>query len=309
MGGARSLRERIVLGTWGLATPDTDQAGGASHGYGPMSDNAVDEVLDAAWELGVRQLDVMETYGGGTGIKRLASWQRRRGVNWTYMLKVGRPILKDGPVTDLRPESMLGELSRAMDALGVHPSAILLKDPPAGGLADGTLNEHLELLSLRSGTPVGISTHLTEIADSILSKSKSLLQIEYNGIQARRTNGLAKRAMSFGWRVLAMQPMAYGWLAHGPKGPELSLGIRSKIAPETVKSLSTLSELFFSNVRVTEWKSERPTLALAFSLASPYVDSVVIGPRRAVHLSGIKEALELSATRKFRAICSDLACA
>ena len=83
--GAPTLpdRARVVLGTAQFGMPY-----GRRRGEAALDERAVYEILDAAWDLGIRAFDTAEAYGRGAEL--LAGWLRSRGrlENATVVTKI-----------------------------------------------------------------------------------------------------------------------------------------------------------------------------------------------------------------------------
>ena len=64
--------DRIVLGTVQIGLPY-----GKRRGSGLMSEGAAEEILDAAWDMGIRNFDTAEAYG--VSAARLSHWLGKSG--------------------------------------------------------------------------------------------------------------------------------------------------------------------------------------------------------------------------------------
>ena len=63
--------------------------------YQPVSNRDVEEVLNAAWDSGIRYFDTAPHYGNGASEQRLGQFLRDK-TGWTLSTKVGRVLRPDG---------------------------------------------------------------------------------------------------------------------------------------------------------------------------------------------------------------------
>jgi len=95
-------------------------------------------------------------------------------------------------------------------------------------------------------------------------------------------------------------PLAGGWLTgkYTRAGAPLA-GSRMTLRPEPYRHLEserTFRALDRLDAAARQRGADMPTLALAWLLASPQVDAVIIGPRRPEHLEPARAGLEISLT-------------
>jgi aryl-alcohol dehydrogenase-like predicted oxidoreductase len=104
------------------------------------------------------------------------------------------------------------------------------------------------------------------------------------------------------WNVWAVQPLAYGFLGrkyHGTWSFPAD-DWRSQMPPRIKEILHDLSESFL--VQFSPFLGEVPpaACAIAFCLADPNIDRVVVGPKTPGQLQDSIIALELAADPSFR---------
>jgi aryl-alcohol dehydrogenase-like predicted oxidoreductase len=301
-----SARERLVLGTWGLA--GTAEASGRAFGYGHVSDGAAFSVFDAAWQFGIRWVDTASGYGYGEGWRRLAAWHAGAGCRFHIAVKVGRPIRNGKPTSELGKADILFELQSVRDLLGT-PEAILIKDPPDdafGPLLLDLLDQVSEVLPTVS---VGIASHGRQVLDTLpLAKGPRLVEIDYNGTNWPAAAPSASRMKAKRWNVWAVQPLAYGFL--GRKYHRNSSfpadDWRSQMPPGIKEILHDLSEGFCGQFSPFLGDVSPAACAIAFCLSDPNIDRVVIGPKTPGQLQDSIIALELAADPSFRNVADRL---
>jgi aryl-alcohol dehydrogenase-like predicted oxidoreductase len=287
---------RLVLGLWGLGGAFRLASGPA--GYGETPEEVFWAVCDVAHAAGIRWVDVAPSYGGGEALRRLRRWSEGRSKAFKIGLKLGRPHVADRPVSRLEPMELAAELDVAVAALGGPAATLMLKDPPVDVLRAPDLAERLEAAEARLGLPVGVATHQVDMAPA--PGAGRVLQIEFNGVHWRRVLSLAVTARRRGWSVWGMQPLAYGFLAGHSMGHDFAEDdFRKHLAVSVRMGLTGLAASFHQSFcDLTGWTpAER---ALAFCLASPVLDQVVVGPRSTEQLRSVLRAFELAQTSSFQ---------
>jgi aryl-alcohol dehydrogenase-like predicted oxidoreductase len=301
-----SARERLVLGTWGLA--GTAEASGRVLGYGHLSDGAAFSVFDSAWQFGIRWVDTASGYGDGEGWRRLAAWHARTGCRFHIAVKVGRPIRNGKPTSDLRKANILFELQSVRDLLGT-PEAVLIKDPPDDAFGPPLLDLLDQVSEVLPTVSVGIASHGRQVLDTLpLAQGHLLVEIDYNGTNWPAAAPSASRMKAKHWNVWAVQPLAYGFL--GRKYHRTSSfpadDWRSQMPPRIKEILHDLSEGFLA--QFSPFLDEVPpaACAIAFCLSDPNIDRVVVGPKTPGLLQDSSIALELAADPSFRSAADRL---
>ncbi|MFF4379144.1 aldo/keto reductase [Kitasatospora sp. NPDC001547] len=283
--------DRFVLGTWGLSGAGTAPSASA---YGPVSAHSAAETFDRAWEMGLRIVDTAPAYGGGEGLRRLAHWQRSRGLNWQVAAKPGRPRVDGRPVSRIDPAALLEEITAGADLVG-SPAFVLIKDPDPESYQDGRLAQALDALEWHlPQTTVGVASHLPEaLAGLSCGTNARVAQIELNAVNRHVSVPAARRLAKSGWEVWAMQPLAYGFLARPDRRPQSEDDWRGQIPEHVQAGLCLAARTFAEAVGADAGLEERAAAAIAFCLSVPAVSRVVIGPKGPKQLEAAEAALTL----------------
>ncbi|AZM52297.1 hypothetical protein DMA15_06555 [Streptomyces sp. WAC 01529] len=310
------VEERIVLGTWGLSGP-VEAADGPA-GYPGRPSHCFDEVLDAAYRAGVRWVDTAPGYGAGSGLVRLAAWQRSRGAAFRVVMKPGRPHGPGGPRSDLRVGSLRREIDAGAELVG-PPAAVLVKDPPEEAFRDGVLAEVLgELASALPGTRVGVATHRLDLVPYLPEPAEldaragaqvqphaasPVVQMEHHAVNRTVAVPAAAHARRRGWEVWGMQPLAYGFLA-GRYGPDTRFAAddwRSRL-PRQARSALAAGARGFAASLPSPFSSRPPAeCALAWCLTDPSLQRIVVGPRTGAQFASVLGAMSLARDPRFTA--------
>lgn len=292
--------QRFVLGSWGLAGAGIR----ARSSYGTVDAGQSSAVLDAAWEAGLRRIDTALSYGDGDGLRRIAAWQRSTGCRWQIVAKPGRPVTDNGPVSRTAPALLLEEVERIADFVG-PPDVVLVKDPPepeyVGGQLPGVL-DRLEALLPRA--LVGVASHRPDLACDLPGGIRTrIAQVELNGVNrfmavppiVKLSRSAAGGTRPPAWRVWAMQPLAYGYLAD-PRRIPAPEDWRSRIPDPSLRLLRATAAAFVERLRASVpigAGKDPAALAIAYCLCVPGVDRVVVGPRTTEQLRSSLGALSL----------------
>ena len=234
---------RFGLGLAAVGRPAYITAG-RDGDLGPPEGRSVDalrgrthELLDAAWDLGVRFLDVARSYGraeeflGGW----LAEHPERRGEltvesKWGYEY-VGDWAM-DAAVHERKEHSVAmleRQWSATLAALGSAPDRYLVHSitPESPALADRALLDRLRGLA-GSGVAVGLSTSGPEqartigLALAIPDSPFSTVQTTWNVLERSAGAALAE-AHDAGWTVVVKEALANGRLV-GDRAPDVLRG-------------------------------------------------------------------------------------
>lgn len=296
----RAFGESVVLGCWGLGGAPIS----AQHckGYGEVSAAAADELLNSAWDRGVRWVDISLGYGAGTAAQRIAAWQGRTGNQFKIALKVGRPVVNGFAVPNYTLEGMLKEIAEAERSLG-KASTILVKDPPFEVAC--RLEEVIaELKSNLGEVQMGFSSHLKSIYGAIDEGSGEpggqVAEIEFNGANWRFCAGAIRALRARGWTTWGMQPLAYGFLTekYSQEHQFPDRDWRSDVPAADRRVFFQLSRAFHS---MFELKEVSPAVrALTFCLAQPCLDRVVVGPKSRSQLDDVERAWRLASDQAVR---------
>lgn len=265
---------QLGLGLAALGRPEYLTVGHSDSIEGRFDPTALEElchaVLDAAWERGLRHLDVARSYG--LAERFLGSWLTRHpdrreklviGSKWGYAyvadFRQGAAVheVKEHSVArfaDQWPQT-LRELGGAPDHYLIHS---VTPDSPA--LSDSALLDDLRAVAESGSTRIGISTsgpHQAEVVDAALDIGIfGSVQSTWNPLEPSVGPALA-RAHDAGWFVVVKEAMANGRL---------------------VSEDSALAR------RADSAGVGRDALALAIALAQPWADVVLSGAATATQL-------------------------
>jgi aryl-alcohol dehydrogenase-like predicted oxidoreductase len=278
------------------------------YGQGESDDEAA-AIMDAAYELGINVFDTADAYGGGRSESAIGKWLAKKGsaVRDQVLLstKAFNPV-GDGPNDrGLSRRALVRQVDASLGRLGA---------------------ERLDLFLIHEPDPL---TPLSETLSALddLRRAGKLLYIGASNIEAWRlaralwisdVRGLARfEWVQSGYSLLdrsaeaevlplcadqgldfsPFSPLAGGWLTGKyRRGEDAPAGSRMTLRSEPYEHLKR-EVVFDSLERLEQMAAERgidmATLALAWLMASPLVNPIVVGPRRPAHLEPATAALEL----------------
>lgn len=227
--------QKIGLGLAALGRPIYLTAG-RSDALGAPEDRSIEamrtrtfEVLDAAWQLGVRFLDLARSYGHAEGFLGawLASHPERRtqltvSSKWGYeYVAAWDPRAQVHERKEHSLAMLQKQLPETRSALGGAPDLYLAHSvtPESPALSDPTLLARLRAVA-DEGIQVGLTTsgphqaQSIETALALPSSPFSAVQATWN-ILERSAEGSLAAAADHGWTVIVKEAMANGRLAPG----------------------------------------------------------------------------------------------
>jgi aryl-alcohol dehydrogenase-like predicted oxidoreductase len=215
------------------------------------------EVLDAAYALGIRYVDVARSYGRAEAF--LASWLTRTGrevvvgSKWGYTYtgdwRVGPGVVhevKDHSLAALRRQyaesrALLGE---HLDLYQIHSATL-----DSGVLEDGGVLDELRRIGDEDSVAIGLSVSGPHQAESVhralALEVFSSVQCTWNLLEPSAGPALADAAAA-GWRVIVKEAMANGRLAaDGPAAARLALAaaLAQPWATIVLSGAATLAQL------------------------------------------------------------------
>lgn len=251
------------------------------------------DVLDAAWESGIRYFDVARSYGRGEAF--LGRWLRRRsippsdvvvGSKWGYTYTADWQVDADvHEVKDHSLDTFERQWPESNSALGPH---IDLYQIHSATLKTGVLDDADVLSALarlkRDGVAVGLSLSGPRQAET-LEKALSVtvdgvplfdsVQATWNLLERSAEEALAA-AHDSGWGVIVKEALANGRLT--PRNDATSFDQLRKVLARQARRLDATVD----------------ALALAAALAQPWSDVVLSGAARIDHLHSNAAALDVS---------------
>ena len=205
----------------------------------PALEERTHEVLDAAYEAGIRHFDAARSYG--LAERFLSTWLTARdiapgdvavGSKWGYEYTAGWQVDADPPeVKDLSVDTFRRQVRETMDLLGDHLTLYQIHSATleSGVLDDEELLEELTDLS-DGGIDVGLTVTGTDQAATIDRAIEvdafDSVQATWNLIERSAGDALA-RAKAAGMRVIVKEALANGRLAGREASPPLERAARS----------------------------------------------------------------------------------
>jgi aryl-alcohol dehydrogenase-like predicted oxidoreductase len=265
-------------------------------GQGMTADQAL-ELMDAAWQAGIRHFDTADAYGGGRSESAIGRWIRTRGVRPQLTTKTFNPM-QAGADHGLKPERIARQLRASLERLGVDQVDLYLAhdfDPDvplmeAFGACEQARTDGAILA-------YGVSNFdARQLAASLAAGDPQAIQNSYSLLARKDERELLPLCAQRGIAYIAFSPLAGGWLT-GKYRPGEPFPSTSRMAqrPEPYEDLvATQTFDFLASLRLIA--ADRGTsmagLALAWLLADQRVTQVVIGPGSPAHLAPAAEAIE-----------------
>jgi aryl-alcohol dehydrogenase-like predicted oxidoreductase len=212
------------------------------------------EVLDAAYESGVRHFDAARSYGRAEEF--LASWLEARAIEpgavtvsskWGYTYTAGWQVDAEPPeVKDLSLDTLRRQLAETREWLGPWLSLYQIHSATAssGVLDDAAVLEELARLR-RTGVGVGLTvtgTDQSETIDLALERGAfDSVQATYNLLD-RSAGAALERAHAAGLRVMVKEAVANGRLTpRGACAPLEAVAERLGVTSDAVAIAAVLS--------------------------------------------------------------------
>jgi aryl-alcohol dehydrogenase-like predicted oxidoreductase len=265
-------------------------------GQGLTGDQAL-ELMDAAWELGIRHFDTADAYGGGRSERVIGRWIAARGVLPRLTTKTFNPMTA-GADRGLRPDRIARQLASSLERLGVERVDLYLAhefDP------DVPLAETLDAFGQARASGLvgdyGVSNFdAGQVEAALAAGSPRAVQNSYSLLDRRDDYALLDRCRGCGLAYQAFSPLAGGWLTGKyRRGEPFPPGSRMTQRPGPYRQL-LMTRTFDTLERLEAIARGRGTsmsgLALAWLLADERVTQVVVGPGRPEHLAPVIEAIE-----------------
>jgi aryl-alcohol dehydrogenase-like predicted oxidoreductase len=251
------------------------------------------DLMDAAWEHGVRRFDTASSYGGGNSERMIGAWLRaRRPDGLALASKVFHP-LREGDDAGLAPSRIRRVVGESLERLGVDRIDLFLVHEPDPGtpLAD-TLGALGELVADGSIGAIGLSNvDAAYVAEAVTLAPIAVVQNEYSLLAREAEDTLLPLCAEHGIEFQVFSPLAGGWLTGKYKrNGNFPSGSRMALRPDPYTEF-VRDEVFDSLDQLAQ-RGDPTTLSLAWILANPLVGAVVVGPRRPAHLDPVWAALE-----------------
>ena len=291
--------ERLILGCGNFGGIGSAPA---FFGQGESEDEAF-AIMAAAWGLGMTAFDTADAYGGGRSETWIGRWRARTGNEPRLTTKVFHSVVGDPDDHGLSRERILRQIDGSLERLGVEQVDVyLIHEPDPDTPIAETVGALEEVKAAGKVRVIGASNvdvgWLEEAGEGIewVQNSYSLLDRESEDVLAY----CGERGIPFS----PFGPLAGGWLTGKyRRGEPPPAGSRMTQRPEGYRRFED-ERVFEGLDRLADAAAARgldlPTLAFAWLLSDPRLESVVTGPRRPEHLEPAIAALdvELSAAER-----------
>jgi aryl-alcohol dehydrogenase-like predicted oxidoreductase len=295
---------RILLGCGNFGGVGSSPA---FFGRGIPRDEAT-RIMDAAWELGITTFDTADAYGGGRSESWIGEWLATKGSDVRDALAIETKTfnpLEEGADHGLAGARITRQIETSLARLGIERVALYLAhdfDPDVP--QEETLRAFDELARAGKIGAAGASNFTAEqLAEAVeLSELEGLTRYEvvqnsFSLLDAHDAETVFPVCRQHGIGYEAFGPLAGGWLTGKyRRGADYPAGSRMTQRPQTYLRYAN-DETFDALEGFEREASERGVsmagLALAWLLATPEVNAVVVGPGCAEHLEPVREALAL----------------
>lgn len=275
----------------------------AFFGQGESREQAF-ELMDAAWELGIRLFDTAASYGGGRSETWIGAWLRSRALRPVVETKVFHSVTGDPDDFGLAPARIRRELAGSLSRLGLERVELYLTHAPDPGTpVEETLAAFGGLVADGRVGAIGASNVDREYLERALSLSAERGYPRFEWVQNsyslldRASEDVLELCAAEGLGFTPFSPLAGGWLTGKyRRGEPPPAGSRMTQRPEPYEPL--VSDRTFDALEAFEAEARRrdvdaATLALAWLLSDERITAVVLGPRRPEHLEPGVRALDL----------------
>jgi 1-deoxyxylulose-5-phosphate synthase len=284
--------------------------GSAPEFYGQgENDEEAFAIMDAAYELGINVFDTANAYGGGRSESAIGKWLAERGsaVRDQVLLstKAFNPV-GDGPNDrGLSRRALVRAVDASLGRLGAERiDMFLIHEPDPLTPLEETLSALDDLRRAGKLLYIGASNiEAWRLARGLwISDVRELARFEwvqssYSLLDRSAEAEVLPLCADQGLGFSPFSPLAGGWLTGKyRRDEEAPAGSRMTLRSEPYEHLQR-EGVFDALERFEQLAGERgidmASLALAWLLASPLVNPVVVGPRRPEHLEPARAALEL----------------
>jgi aryl-alcohol dehydrogenase-like predicted oxidoreductase len=290
--------QRMTIAPIALGCGNFGGIGSAPDFFGQgLSEDRAFELMDAAWQSGIRHFDTADAYGGGRSERAIGRWIRSRGVMPQLTTKTFNPM-ETGADHGLRPGRIARQLQQSLERLGVGQVHLYLAHDfdPDVPLAE-SFGAFEQARANGSITAYGVSNfNARQLAAALVAGAPQAIQNSYSLLARADESDLLPLCAQRGVAYLAFSPLAGGWLT-GKYRPGEPFPAASRMAqrPEPYQDLVAVKTFDFL-ARLQLIAAERGTsmagLALAWLLADERVTQVVVGPSSPAQLAPVAEAVE-----------------
>jgi aryl-alcohol dehydrogenase-like predicted oxidoreductase len=280
----------------------------AFYGQGENDDEAF-AIMDAAYEMGINVFDTADAYGGGRSEAAIGKWLAKRGsaVRDQVLLstKAFNPV-GDGPNDrGLSRRALFRQVDASLGRLGAERlDLFLIHEPDPLTPLEETLSALDDLRRAGKLHYIGASNiEAWRLARALsISDVRGLARFEwvqssYSLLDRAPEADMLPLCADAGLGFSPFSPLAGGWLTGKyRRGEAPPAGSRMTLRPEPYEHLR--QDAVFDGLEQLERAArergvEMAALALAWLLAHPLVNPIVLGPRRPEHLEPARAALDL----------------
>jgi aryl-alcohol dehydrogenase-like predicted oxidoreductase len=281
----------------------------AFYGMGETEAQAF-ELMDRALDIGINVFDTANAYGGGRSEAFIGRWLKTKGSRVRDHLVLGSKVFNpvgDGPNDrGLSRVHILRQIDASLTRLGTDRlDMYLIHEPDPEAPVEETFVALDDLVRMGKVLYVGASNiEAWYMARALgISQTRGLARFEWVQNSYSLLDRGAERDMfpltrETGVGFMAFSPLAGGWLTGKYRAsgayPE---GSRMTLRPEPYRQFER-DQVFRGLLAFADEARARvvdaSSLALAWVLHNPRVDSAVIGPRRPIHLDAAQAALSIS---------------
>ncbi len=295
---------RIVLGCGNFGGVGSAPA---FFGQGIPRDEAM-QIMDAAWELGIRTFDTADAYGGGRSETWIGEWLAGKGPavrdEITIQTKTFNPVA-EGADRGLAAARIARQVDTSLARLGVERVGLYLAhafDPDTP--QEETLRAFDSLVRAGKAGAVGASNFTAEqLAEAVeISELEGLARYElvqnsFSLLDRDDAETVFPVCREHGLAYEAFGPLAGGWLTGKyRRGEAYAEGSRMAQRPEAYRRFE--DDRVFDGLEALELQAlgrgvSMAGLALGWLLGEEEVTAVVVGPTRVEYLHPVREALSL----------------
>jgi aryl-alcohol dehydrogenase-like predicted oxidoreductase len=280
----------------------------AFYGQGESDEEAF-AIMDAAFEMGINVFDTADAYGGGRSEAAIGKWLAKRGsaVRDQVLLstKAFNPV-GDGPNDrGLSRRALFRQIDASLGRLGAERlDLFLIHEPDPLTPLEETLSALDDLRRAGKLHYIGASNiEAWRLARALwISDVRGLARFEwvqssYSLLDRAPEADVLPLCADTGLGFSPFSPLAGGWLTGKyRRGEALPDGSRMTLRPEPYEHLR--QDAVFDALEQLERAAQAravdmAALALAWLMANPLVNPIVVGPRRPAHLAPARAALEL----------------
>jgi aryl-alcohol dehydrogenase-like predicted oxidoreductase len=259
-------------------------------GRGESKDEAF-ELMDAAWEAGLRWFDTADAYGGGRSETYIGEWIRsRRPEGLRITTKTFNPM-DEGQDHGLAPDRVRRQIDTSLRRLGVERVDLYLAHAPDPDVLYAELaGVFEELVAAGKIGAYGLSNvDGPQLREAVGAGGFSAVQNSYSLLDREPEREVLPLCGTNGLWFQAFSPLAGGWLTGKyRRDSSAPAGSRMTMCPGPYEHLR--DDRVYDALEKLERRGDPTTLAFAWLLADDRV-SVVLGPRRPEHLEPALAAL------------------